>query len=84
MKIQIQILTRFEGVHVHGNGLRQGMPNIRGWNAMRRQQIYFERKNTQHMVDALFDFFNAVCPPCPNGGTDKLHSRNASLFQITL
>ena len=65
---------------MHGNGLRQRVSYIGGWNAVSMQQISFKGENAQHVVHTLFDFLDALRAPSPNGRTHKMHRRNARLL----
>ena len=44
---------------------------------MRGQQSGLKRKNAEHMVHAALDFFDAVCPPRPDGRADEVNRLDA-------
>ena len=66
------------------NHLRQGMTHVGRRNAVLFEQIDLKRKNAQHMVHALADFFHTFGAPSPNGWADKMHRANAVGFEVAL
>lgn len=58
------------------------MADISRVDAMLSKQGRFKRKDAQHVIDALADFFNTVCAPCPNGWAHEVHGRHTRRFEV--
>ena len=60
------------------------MANVSRFNAVLGQQFWLKRKDAQHMVGRLADFFHTIGTPSPDGRADKVHRLDTGLTQRSL
>ena len=73
----IQQIARRSGIGLQQNLLGKRMTDIGRGNTRLIINFLLERKNQQHMINRLANFFNAFRTPCPDGWADIVHGGHA-------
>ena len=71
--IQTEFRARGRGVGLHRNDARQRVPHVGCRNPRLIVDRLFKGKDEKHVVRSPPDLFNALGPPRPNRGRDKMH-----------
>ena len=72
-RLQSECTARRRLIRLQRNHTGQRMTHVGRCNAMCVQQRCFEWKDAQHVVGALVNFVDTVCPPSPDGRAHKVN-----------